>query len=164
MTRKVPNERLWLYRIELPQRRKVVKQVKCLLGEKEAQYVWTDHEVGRVAELRPCGCLNDFYGAFFPCFLWPTILICLGHRSYLVYLRIFRCVHMHLLAKMDFTKKASGNTIPYHCSLFGLQGTFSEHVWSGKFLDFRTKKDVVWAGPSLLVLIVLLFLSWSFCP
>ena len=31
-----------LFRKELPQRGKVVKRVKCLLGRKGVQYMWTD--------------------------------------------------------------------------------------------------------------------------
>ena len=63
---------------------------------------------GRFPELHHGGSLNHFYGAFLPGFLWPIILICLVHSSYLVYLRILPFVHMHLLARMDFTKKMNG--------------------------------------------------------
>ena len=87
---------------------------------KKAQYVWTDHEVERVTELHPCGSLNDFYGVFCPCFLWPIILICRVHRSFWYIVG----VHTHLLAKMDFTKKASGYSIPYHCSLLACKEPF----------------------------------------
>jgi len=62
----------------------------------------------RVAELCSHGSWHYFYGAFLPVFLWPIILICLVHNPYLVRLRIPPCVRMRLLAKMDFTKKASG--------------------------------------------------------
>ena len=37
----------------------------------------------------------------------------------------------------------------------------SVHVWSGKSPDFENEQHEVWAGPSLLALIVLLFSSWS---
>ena len=60
---------------------------------------------GRVTELHLRCTLNYFYKAFLPRFLWPITLICLIHSSYLVYLRILTCVHTHLLAKVDFTKK-----------------------------------------------------------
>ena len=64
---------------------------------------------GRVTELHLCGSLNYFYGA--SCgFLWPIIFICLVHSLYLVYLRIFPCVHMQLLAKMNFTGRGLGRT------------------------------------------------------
>ena len=98
---------LWLCRKEFPRRGKVVKQVKYLLGGKQS----TAHTGGlreRVAELCPCGSLNYFYGAFLPGFLWPIILICLGHSPYLAYLRALPWVCTHLLAKMDLTKEAYG--------------------------------------------------------
>ena len=65
---------------------------------------------GRVSESHLCGSLNYFYGAFLPGFLWPIILICLVHSPYLVYLRIFPCVHTQLLAKMNFTGRGLGRT------------------------------------------------------
>ena len=63
-------------------------------------------------ELRPHGKLNHLYGAFFPGSLRPIILICQAHSPYLVYLRILPCVHIHLLAKIDYTKEAYGYSIP----------------------------------------------------
>ena len=69
---------------EFPQRRKVVKQGKYLLGEKEARYVRIDTQAGSERESRPRGRLNHLYGAFLPGFLWPLILICLVLSSYLV--------------------------------------------------------------------------------
>ena len=59
----------------------------------------------RVAEVHQNCSLNYFYKALLPGFLWPIILIYLIHSSYLVDLRILPCVHMHLLARLDFTEK-----------------------------------------------------------
>ena len=59
----------------------------------------------RAAEVHQNCSLNYFYKALLPGFLWPIILICLIHSSYLVNLRILPCVHMHLLARLDFTEK-----------------------------------------------------------
>ena len=68
---------------------------------------WTQ----RVAESRPHGSLNYFYGAFPLGFLWAVILICLVHSPYLVYLRILPCVHMHLLAKMYSPEEPYGYSL-----------------------------------------------------
>ena len=54
------------------------------------------------------GSLSNFYGALLPGFLWPIILTCLVHSSYLVHVRILPCVRTSLLAKMDPTLKVSG--------------------------------------------------------
>ena len=83
---------------------------KYLLRGKKGQYqwidTWVDSESKRVAESYPhCG-LNYFYGALLLSFLWSIILICLIYSLYLVYLRILRCVHTHLLAKMESTERA----------------------------------------------------------
>ena len=102
---------LGLCRKEFPQRQKVVKQVKYLLKGKTSTARVHGRMGGfreRVAELCSHGSWHYFYGAFLPVFLWPIILICLVHDPYLVSLRIPPCVRMRLLAKMDFTKKASG--------------------------------------------------------
>ena len=68
----------------------------------------TDSGRERVAELHPWGNLYYFYGVSLLYFLWPIILICLVHSSYLVYLKVFPCIHMHVLAKMDFSGKVYG--------------------------------------------------------
>ena len=65
----------------------------------------TDMQVGSG---RQNGSLNYFYGAFLLGFLWSIIFICLVQSPYLVYLRILPYVCMHLLAKMNFTKKEYG--------------------------------------------------------
>ena len=62
----------------------------------------------RATGSRPHGCLNHFYGVFLLGFLWPITVICLVHSPQLVDLKILLCECMHLLAKMDFTEKASG--------------------------------------------------------
>ena len=88
-----------------------MNQIKYLLrGGKKVKFLWIATQVDSksVAESSPCGSLNYFYVVFLLGFLWPIILICLVHSLYLVYLRILLCVHMHLLAKMDFTEKAYG--------------------------------------------------------
>ena len=69
---------------------------------------WVDSGRNRVAESHPRGNLNYFYGTFLLGFLWPVIMICLVHSLYLIHLRILPCVNMHLLARMDSTKRASG--------------------------------------------------------
>ena len=77
------------------------KNAVCInrLAQKESPWI---------AESHPHGSLNYYYGAFLPGFSWPVILICLVHSPHEVYLRIFPCVSMHFLAKMDSTAKASG--------------------------------------------------------
>ena len=87
---------LRLCRKEFPQRWKVVKQVKYLLGGKRVQYVWIDTREDSERESWACGILNHLHGAFLLGFLWPVILICLVQSLYLVYLRILPCVCMHL--------------------------------------------------------------------
>ena len=76
---------LRLCRKEFPQRQRVVKQAKCLLGGKRVQYVWIDTLVGSERQSCPPGSLNHLYGAFLPGFLWPVILICVVQSPYLVY-------------------------------------------------------------------------------
>ena len=67
---------------------------------------------GRVPKLHPCGSLSYSYGYFFQvCFGQSFDLP--GLRSVTgKYLRILPRVHTDLLAKTDFTKKASGSSIP----------------------------------------------------
>ena len=100
---------LRLCRKESPQRLKVVKQVEYSFRGQRVHHVWTDtwavSAKDIVTELHHHCSLNYFYKAFLPSFLWPIILICLIHSSYLVYLRILPCVHTHLLANIDFTEK-----------------------------------------------------------
>ena len=83
-----------------------MKQLKCLLCEKE--YRWIDTRVGSEKESRPRGSLNHLYGAFLLGFLWPIILLCQILSSYLVYLRVLPCVRAHLLAKVDSSKEVYG--------------------------------------------------------
>ena len=61
----------------------------------------------RVPESHPCSSLDYFYGVFLPGFVWSSILICLVHSPYLVYLRILPGVCVHLLAKMDPTERGA---------------------------------------------------------
>ena len=68
----------------------------------------TDSGRERIAELHPWSNLYYFYGVSLLYFLWPIILICLVHSSYLVYLKVFSCIHMHVLAKMGFSGKVYG--------------------------------------------------------
>ena len=68
----------------------------------------TDSGRERIAELHPWSNLYYFYGVSLLYFLWPIILICLVHSSYLLYLMVFSCIHMHVLAKMDFSGKVYG--------------------------------------------------------
>ena len=93
-------------RNELPQRRKVVKHVKCLLRRKRVQYVCIDTQADSV--LRPRGSLNHLYGAFLPDFLGPIIFPCLVPSLYLVDLRILLRVRSHLSGKVDYSKEAYG--------------------------------------------------------
>ena len=76
--------------------------------KKRVQYIWTDTQTDseRVPESCPHGSLNHFYGAFLLVFLWWIILTCLVQSTYLIYLMVLPCVHMHLLAKMDCTAEA----------------------------------------------------------
>ena len=137
---------LRLCRKEFPQRQKVVKQVRYLLGGKEYnKYGETHGQTQRgVPILCTHGSLDCLHGAFLPVFLWPIILVCLVYSPYLVYLRILPCMCMDLLAKMDPTKKASGKNISSH----NLQGAFSMHVWPRRSLDLGNEKYVILAGPN----------------
>ena len=100
---------LQLCRKEFSWRWKVVKQV--FIGRKKST-VHIDRHMGilrdRVTESHPRGNLNSFYGTFLLGFLWPIILICLVRSSYLVYLRIFPCVCMHVLAQLGPVAKICG--------------------------------------------------------
>ena len=95
----------------IPQRWKVVKQMRYLLRGKRIQCMWIETlaDLGKewVTESHPFDGLNFFYGVFLLGFLWP-ILICLAHSPYLVYIRILLYEYTHLLAKMDFAKKVAG--------------------------------------------------------
>ena len=88
-----------------------MKQAKYLLRGKKST-VHVDRHTGRLRrrdpESRPSGSLNHLYEAFLLVFLWPIILISLGHSPYLVYLRILPIVCAHLLAKMEPTAKVCG--------------------------------------------------------
>ena len=83
---------------------------KVLRGKRSIEYVdrHTDSGRERVAELHPWGNLYYFYGVSLLYFLWPIILICLVHSPYLVYLKVFQCIHVNVLAKMDFSGKVYG--------------------------------------------------------
>ena len=82
---------LQLCRKELPQWRKVVKQV---FSKRRKSTVYVERHRGRlrgrVPESHICGSLSYFYGVFLLGFLWPIILIFLDHSPYLVYLRILQ--------------------------------------------------------------------------
>ena len=93
---------LWLCKEDFPQRRKVVKQAKCLLGGKEY------YACGQtLPQTQSCSLVN-FYGPFLSGFLWSGILICLVLSPYLVYLCILSRVHIHLLAEISFAKEDFG--------------------------------------------------------
>ena len=49
---------------------------------------------------------ESLLGAFLLGFLWPVILPCLVPSLYLVYLRVFCCACIRLLAKMDSSEEA----------------------------------------------------------
>ena len=75
-------------------------------------YVWIDTQAdpGGDTELLSLAFVAvwiTLIGHFFRVFLWSIIMINLVHSPYLVCLRILPCVHTRLLAKMDFTEKAS---------------------------------------------------------
>ena len=94
-----------------PQRWKVVKQVKYLLGGNRVQYMWIDRWADPEKEspwVAPSCSLYYFYGAFLPGFLWSVILVCLVHGPYLVHLGALPHVHTHPSAKRDSTKEAYG--------------------------------------------------------
>ena len=95
----------------------------------------------------PRGSLNYLYGVFLLGFLWPVILICLVHSPYLADLKIFECVHTHLLAKVDSTAEAISRTsldithiltskepFLHLCSLRGLLTMRMRNMWSGQGL------------------------------
>ena len=96
-----------LCRNEFPQRQKVVKQVKCLLGGKRVHVNRLTWE-GSERDLCPLSSLNHFYGAFLPVFLWPIIFLCLVLSPYLVYLRVLPFVRAYVLAKIILAKMPMG--------------------------------------------------------
>ena len=126
-----------------PQRWKVVKQVKYLLGGKNST-VHVDRHKGRlregVPESCPHGSFNYFYGAFLLGFLWPIILICLVHSPYLIHFKILPCVHTHLLDKTDFTEKAYEWGTSLDTILLWPPRSLSVLVWLRRSFDFESKK------------------------
>ena len=111
---------------------------------------------GRVPELNPPSSLCHLFGVFLPVFLWPIILMCLVHSSYLVYLRILPCMCTHLLAKMGST--TYGQNAHWHCSPFDLRGAFLCTCGVGGLLTSEMRN--VWAGLGLLRQLSCYSFSW----
>ena len=86
---------LQLCRKEFPQRWKLVKQVKYLLGGKRVQHMWIDTLPLSLLCVYPHGSLN-YSVVFLLGFLQPFILICLVHGRYLMFLRILSYAHASL--------------------------------------------------------------------
>ena len=107
---------LQLCRKEFPQRGKVVKQVKCLLGEKKST-VHVDRHMGRLREkipvLCPCGSLNHLYGAFLPVFLCLIIMIGLVQFHIWFFQDPSMCADASLSQDGSY-QKTSGQNIPWH--------------------------------------------------
>ena len=105
---------LQLCRKEFPQRGKVVKQVKCLLGEKKST-VHVDRHMGRLREkipvLCPCGSLNHLYGAFLPVFLCLIIMIGLVQFHIWFFQDPSMCADASLSQDGSY-QKTSGQNIP----------------------------------------------------
>ena len=70
--------------------------------------MWINTREAAERELHPRDTLNHLHGVILLGFLWPVILLCLVLNPYLVYLRILPCVRMHLVAKMDASKRLVG--------------------------------------------------------
>ena len=141
---------LWLCRQEFLQRQKVVKQV--FIEEKE--YNTCGETPGQTPReslwVAPAWQFKSLTWGASSGFHLASHFAFLAHNPCLVYLRILSRVRLRLLAKMDFTTKSSGQSIPWHCSPCGLRKAFSVPVWSGRLPDFENAKYVVWAGPNLL--------------
>ena len=107
---------LWLFRKEFPQRRKTVKQVKCLLGGGKKSRVRVDRHIGGLRDrVAPLWCdLNHFCGAFLPGFLWPIVLLCLVLRSYLIFLRVLACVPHISQPRQFLVERLMGSCITYY--------------------------------------------------
>ena len=137
-----------------------VRQVKYLLGGKRVQYVCIDTRAdsGRVAESLPHGGLKPLLWGIWGDFLWTVIMIRLVHSPYLVYFRVLPSVHTSL-SQDGFYRKGIWVEHPLAYFPFGVQGVFSVHAWSGRSPDCKNEKYMVWAGPSRLALIALLFTS-----
>ena len=160
MTR-APN--LWFYRKGFPQRQKVVKQVKCLLGGKSVQYVWID----TLADSEGTPWVEASW--WFELLLWGVSsrfplanhYDCLVHSSNLVYLRILLCVLIHLLAKLNFTEKASEWNIPWHDSPLASKELFCACVVGE--VSWLLKQEICCLSraqsPSLIALLFLTFQS-----
>ena len=112
---------LWFCKKELPQRRKVVKQVKfvcvCVFFKRVKNTAYVDRHTSRlrqrIPELRLSGSLNQLYGAFLLVFLWSVILICLAHSPYSVYLRILPCLCIHLIDRLILLQRCVGRASLY---------------------------------------------------
>ena len=120
-----------------------MKQVKCLLGGKRVQAVWTD--TGDSPRVSLSWWLESLSRGTSPGFLRPVTLACLDHSSCSVYLGILSLVRTHLLAKMDFTEQHIGREHPLTDSPWPPRG-FSAHEWWARSPDLE-EKSVVSAGP-----------------
>ena len=76
---------------------------KVFIRRKELVWIYT--QVGS-EKSRPCGSLISLSGPFLLGFLWPIIMLCQTLCPYLLYLRVFPCVPVHLLAKMESSEEA----------------------------------------------------------
>ena len=148
----------------IPTKIESMKQVKYLWRGKKST-VCVDRHMGRHREKDSCTIAIWIHlWCVSPGFLWPIVLIYFVHSPYLVYLRIFPCVHMHLLAKMDFTKKVYGQRTSLDITSLWPPRRLSAHCVVSEvswLLDWEI------CGPGRAqppLLIVLLFLSWSFSP
>ena len=113
---------------------------------------------GRVPVLGPCGSLNYFCGLFLPGFLWPIILICLVHSSYLVYLRILPCVHASLSQDGFFHMWVEH---PWAWLRLWPTRSLSVYMWCRRSSDFRNEKCLGRAQPPPLVVLLFLVLEKS---
>ena len=85
-----------------------MKQVKVFISRKKST-VHADRHMGRLRErVVPLWQFKLLIWTFFWVFLWLIILTCLVQIHYLAHFKILRCVHMHILAKVESTKEACG--------------------------------------------------------
>ena len=114
---------------------------RVFIKRENVQYMWMDTQADsgreRVAKSHPHGSLNCCYWVFLLGFLRPTILICVVHSPYLIYLGILPCCG-RILPYIS-TSQSSGQGIPWHYSPFDLQGAFLCRCSQGGLLTPGTR-------------------------
>ena len=117
-----------------------------------------DRHTGKLRESHLRGALTLLYGVSLLDVLWSVILLSLVLRPYVVYPKVLPCTHVHLSARMDSSKEASGTlTSPlmgWHPLPFLIpKESFCAYVIETTSLTLRIETYVIsfsllWAGPS----------------